>query len=292
MIRIPTTGALAGMLAMALGVLVLTVMDLFAKLLVESGMSAIQVVAMRGWIIMPLMLTGLPKRGGFAALRTQRPVAMVLRGVVGLTAPVLFFTALGSLSLANTTAIFFSAVFIMTALSGLLLHEHVGVHRWLAVVCGFAGVLVIVRPDSESFQLAALLAAGASLAYATLMLSGKRLSATESTFKLVFYFNLIGTTGASLALPWVYKTPQPQELLMVVLVALLALAGHLLLTQAIRIAPIATIAPLEYTALVWAILWGWLVWNETPDAMTAVGMGIIVASGIYIAQRENLARRG
>ncbi len=291
MMQVSAAGVLTGMLAMASGVLLLTVMDLFAKLLVEGGMSAIQIVAMRGWIIVPLMLATLPGRAGFAALKTQRPVAMVMRGVVGLLAPVLFFTALRSLSLANTTAIFFSAVFIMTAVSGLLLRERVGVHRWLAVVIGFAGVLVIARPDSGTFQWAALLAAGASGAYATIMLWGKRLSVTESTFKLVFYFNLVGTTCATLALPWVFKTPQPGELIMVALLALLALAGHVLLTHAVRIAPISAIAPLEYTALVWALVLGWAVWGDTPDLLAVFGMVTIVASGVYIARRENIARR-
>ena len=188
--------------------------------------------------------------------------------------------------------IFFGATFIMTALSALLLGERVGPHRWGAVVIGFAGVYVAARPGGGVPAPEALYAVAASLCYALLMLGGRWMGRTEPVFRLVFYYNVGTALIASLFLPFEW-TPMPSaHLSVLVAMAGLALAGHVLLTRAFSMAPVGVIAPFEYSAIVWAALIGFLVWGDVPADHVYLGAAIIVLSGVYVVRREAmLARR-
>jgi drug/metabolite transporter (DMT)-like permease len=266
-------------------------MDAVAKWLVGADYSPVQIIAVRGWILVAALLASLSLRGALTALRTARAGAHVARATAGVSAPLCFFWSLEHLPLAEATAIFFSATFIMTALSAWLLREAVGTHRWAAVLIGFIGVLVVTRPGSGAFQTASLLALASSLGYSILVLSGRWLSKTESTLTLVFYFNLVTTVLTTVMLPLVWRPMALVDMLIIVVMSALALAGHMLLTGAFRLAPIGVIAPFEYSALVWSVLIGFLVWGDVPGPVAALGIGIILASGLYIANRERLDHR-
>ena len=283
---------LTGIANMVAGIAFLSLMDGTVKWLLGAEVTVVQIVAVRGWIIVALLLLWVPRTGGFGALRIRLPLAHAGRIVTGFGAMFCFFSSLKTLPLADATVIFFGATFIMTALSAVVLGERVGVHRWGAVVIGFAGVYVAARPDGSVIGIGALYAVAASLCYAVLMLGGRWLGRTESVFRMVFTYNVGTALLASLFLPFGWQPMAGAHFGMLVVTAVLGLAGHVFLTRAFIKAPVGVIAPFEYSAIVWAALIGYLVWGDVPADHVYLGASIIILSGVYVVRREAmLARR-
>ena len=240
---------------------------------------------------------------GFGVLRTQRPLGHLARSTVGLVGMVSGFSAVQFLPLTSATAFNFASPLFMTALAALILKEKVGRHRWAAVAVGFVGVLVMVRPapgplhpvgaamaggDHKALLhligvgLALLGAAGAAGA----MIAVREIGRTERGPTIVFYFTLAGATLGLVSLPFVWVTPDPATLALLVLAGLIGGVGQMLLTEALRVAPVGVVAPFDYTQLIWASLIGFFIWGELPHPATVIGALIVAASGIYILYRE------
>ncbi|MCO5730817.1 DMT family transporter [Rhizobium sp. SSA_523] len=277
--------ATAGIVLMIAGVACLCVNDGIAKTL-TTGYSPVQIMFLRNIIALPFAALIAWKAGGRAALRSHRPVAHLLRGFVWMAATVLFFTSIMNLGLAEATALIFVAPLFITAVSALFLGEHVGWRRWLAVLVGFIGVIVVVRPGSAAFQPASMLAIGTAFVYGLLMLSARFVDPRESVWTLLLYLTGVGSLLSGLLAPFFWTPVAAGDLWLFLSIALFGTAGMTMITQAFRLSPAVVIAPLDYTALIWATLIGWLFWNEIPDAMTFVGAAIIIASGIVIIFRE------
>lgn len=273
------------------GMLALVLMDGVAKWLVEINISPVQILAIRSWIITSVILLVLFARGNLNALKTRQPIAHGVRGVLGFAAPFCFFLALKKLPLADATVVFFASTFILTALSALLLKEHVGLHRWGAVITGFCGVLIAVNPEGNGELSAYLLVLCAALVYALLLLSGKRLSEQDSVISLVFTFNLMMGLVGTLLLPLFWVSVTLPVVGIFILLSLLAICGHYLLTKAFSKAQVSAIAPFEYTSLVWATLVGYLFWFDIPSLRVWIGASVIIASGLYVIHRESMHLR-
>ena len=272
------------------GMFMLALMDAVAKWLVEENISPVQILAVRSWIIVSIMLLVLSGRRKIHLLKTKRPVAHALRGSLGFLAPFCFFLALKYLPLADATVVFYCSTFILTALSALVFKEKVGMHRWGAVIIGFTGVLIAVKPQGEGELFAYLLVLCASFVYALLLLSGKRLAEQDSVISLVFSFNLMLGVISTLLLPLVWTPLSWSMVGFLMLLSLLAICGHYALTTAVSRAQISAIAPFEYTSLIWATLLGYLVWLDVPSLQVWIGATIIIVSGLYVIYRESLHR--
>lgn len=277
--------ATTGILLMSLGVASLCVNDAIAKTLTE-GYSPIQILFLRNIIALPFAMLIALKMGGRAALVTHRPVAHLLRGVLWLIAATLFFTSFLYLGLAEATALIFVMPVFVTAVSALILREPTGWRRWSAVLVGFAGVLVIVRPGGDTFQTASLLPVTTAFFYALLMLSARWVDPRESVWTMMLYLVGAGALLSALVMPFVWVPPRLEDTWLFLGLALFGTIGITLMTQAFRFAPAAVVAPFDYTALIWATLLGYLLWGEIPDLATYLGAAIIIASGIYIVWRE------
>lgn len=275
---------------MLLSVSFLSIMDSAVKWLLLKDISVIEIIAVRGCLITLVLLLSLPMQGGWKTLQTGRIKLHILRTIIGFFAPLCFFMSLKYLPLADATAIFFCTTFFMTAGSSIILGEHVGLHRWLAVLVGFIGVVLVSSPGTKSFHPASILPLIAGASYAVIILTGRLLARTEKPIKLVFYFNAFNTLIASCILPFFWVTPSMEIMLMLVLVSMLALAGYFCLTNAFTLAPISAIAPIEYVALIWATLLGYLLWHEIPSLQAWQGMALILAAGLYIMWRESRQR--
>ena len=195
---------LLGIALMLLATWLFAVMDALAKWLVTADVSAIQVIAVRSWMITLLILVVLGLRGQLKELATARPRQHLGRGMIGFLAPMSFFTALKYLPLADASVIFFSAAFMLTAASALILKERVGVHRWSAVFIGFIGVMIATDPTGGGSVFAYLLVLFAALVYALIFIWGKQLSSRDSVISLVFFLHLGMGLVATALLPWVY----------------------------------------------------------------------------------------
>ena len=280
--------AVIGILLMCVGVACLTVNDAIAKALTTSY-SPLQVLFLRNGIALPFAVVVVLFMGGPSALRSYRPMMHLLRGVLWLSAAFLFFTSLTMLQLAEATALIFVAPMLITALSALILKEHVGWRRWAAVLVGFAGVLIVVRPGGATFQLASLLPMITAFFYALLMIAARWLDPRESVWTLMLYLVGAGGLAAAVLMPFVWVPVQARDLWLFVGIAFFGTAGMTMMTQAFRFAPAALVAPFDYTALIWATLLGYVFWNEVPDAVTYVGAAVIIASGVFIVWREHRA---
>ena len=282
--------SLAGMAMMCVGVACLSVNDALAKAL-TSTYSPLQILFLRNLVALPFAVLIAVRMGGTAALRSHRPVTHLMRGLLWISAAFLFFSSLKYLALAEATALVFVAPLFITAISALFLREHVGWRRWLALLAGFTGVLIAVRPGAAAFQPASLLPVGTALFYALLMISARWVDRRESVWTLLLYLTGAGALLSCLVVPFVWVPVQPEDYWLFAAIALFGTAGMTLMTQAFRLAPAVVVAPLDYTALVWATAIGWLFWNELPDAPVFVGAAVIVASGVFTIWRENRVGR-
>lgn len=283
---------LAGVVLVLIAVALLAMMDTVMKLLIDGGLAVLQILALRSALVVPLMVAWALKQGGLTGFKTDRVKLHLLRVVLGTGAPLFFFNSLKTLPLADATTIFFGATFIMTALSVVVLKEKVGPHRWAAVILGFVGVLIAMRPSGEALDIGSLYALGSSVSYALFILATRKLGSSEGALKQVLYFHVwIGALGA-ISLFFEYRPFSAQEVALAAVAGALVVVGHLCLTQAFSIASVGLVAPFEYSALVWAALLGYAVWGDVPGLQVVLGAGVIVASGLYLMYREmRTARR-
>jgi drug/metabolite transporter (DMT)-like permease len=272
---------------MLIGIAAFAVMDATIKWL-TADFPVTQVVALRSWFGLPLLCLLAHFEGGLRALKTRRPLVHVGRYALVLVLSFSFFWALSQMKLVDAVAITFAVPILIAALSMPLLKEPVGWHRWAAIGAGFCGVLIILRPGMGVFQWAALVVLGSAVVYALLMITTRAFKSTESTAALMLYPQLgISLTGIVIA-PLFWVTPGPVDLGLFALAGLFGSIGVMCLTHAFRLAPVATVSPFEYSALIWATLLGFLLWRELPDTPTLVGAGIVIASGLYIIYRETI----
>lgn len=228
-------------------------------------------------------------------VRTDNLGLQVVRALMLLATTACGIFAFRTMPLAETTAVVFLAPLLVALLAGPFLGEKVGRDRWIAVVAGFAGVLLIARPGGALNAAGVLWALGAAASYAIYQILTRRLSRIEHPLTLLFYTALVGTAVTSMALPWLWEDAAPSALqwLMIASLGIYGGVGHFLLIRAFRLAPASTLSPFLYIQLVWAALLGWLVFDHFPDAWTVAGMAVIAASGLWIVLGERRqARQG
>jgi drug/metabolite transporter (DMT)-like permease len=228
---------------------------------------------------------------GFASLRTRRFGAHAMRMGIGVTAMLLNFLMVTLLPLAEATAIGFSVPIFATLLAATVLGEPTGRWRWGAVLVGFLGVLLIVQPGSGHISAyGGLVALGACVSTACATIAIRHLGATEAVATTVFWFGLTSLVPLGLAMPFV---AHPHDASTFAGIAGLSLAGgiaQLALTGSLRLAPVALVMPMDYSALLWASLLGWLLFQQLPSHWTWLGAPIVIAAGLVILWREQRLR--
>ncbi|HYM30093.1 MAG TPA: DMT family transporter [Candidatus Cybelea sp.] len=245
----------------------------------------------RYMVHMLLMAAVLGPHMRWRLIRSAHPLAQVGRSLLLLASTYFFFNALRFMPLAQAAAIGFVSPLAVTALSVPLLGEKVGIRRWSAVIVGFLGVLVILRPGGGMLTMAALLPLGSALTYSFYQIITRKLSATEDPLATLFYTALVGAAGTTLALPLGFAMPQGWHIVLVAAMGVFGGLGHFLLIKAFRDAPASLLAPFSYSQLLYSTVFGYLVFGDFPDAWALVGMAIIVASGIYVGYRESIRAR-
>ncbi|MDH5559005.1 MAG: DMT family transporter [Alphaproteobacteria bacterium] len=225
--------------------------------------------------------------GGLSTLRTRRPGAHFLRGLVGILSMGLIFHAYSVMKLADAAAILFAGPLFLTALAGPALGEKVGIRRWSAVAIGFAGVLVIIQPGGTAMQPAAFGALAAAGMYALAMVLVSKLGTTESSASITFYFSLFGTvTGVVLLILFGWTETTPRDFLMLATVGIIGGVAQLFMTKAFRLGEATVISPLKYSSMIWVVLFGYVIWGDLPALHVVIGVAIVIASGLYIVHRE------
>lgn len=267
------------------GMLLMAIMDTIVKWL-SNGYPVSEILVFRNLFGLLPLLVALAMTGGAKNLRTSQPFLMCLRALFALSAGFMFFAALRSIPLADAFALAFTSPLFITALSVPILAEKVGIHRWAAVILGFIGTLVILRPTGQTFDPAALLVIGAALCYAMVMLLTRKLAPRNTTLSMLIWTSIISLGISGVIAPFEWVTPSLPDFALLAVMGLIGSAGMFMIGQGYRYAPAAVIAPLDYSVLLWGAVFGWLLWQELPDRYVWIGAAVVAISGIYIVQRE------
>lgn len=220
-------------------------------------------------------------------LVTRHPVLQASRSVLMMAASLFVMVGLRYVQLAESSAILYVIPLIVTALALPFLGERVGLRRWLGVAVGFAGALIVIRPGSGAFQAAALLPLGGAFCFALFQILTRALGRTsERSLTTLFYTPLAGAVVATVAVPFVWVAPDLRGWLLLAALGLLGGLANFTQIKSLELAPASTIAPFIYTNLVWATLYGYLLFGDLPDGWTVLGAAIIAGSGLYVFYRE------
>jgi len=248
---------------------------------------ALELGALRGAASLPFVFVATLIRGSIRDLRPVRWSLHLVRGVLAIIMLASFIYALRLLPMADAYALFLAAPLIVTAMSVPLLGEQVERRRWVAIVVGLAGTLVLLRPTAANLAtVGALAAVAAAVCYALSALTIRVLTRTDTTASMVFWFMaMVAVFAGALAAPnWI--PVRSEHWSMLIGVGILGALGQHFVTEAFRYAPAATVAPFEYTALLWAVGIDWLIWAHPPNSQMLAGAAVIIASGLYLIHRE------
>jgi drug/metabolite transporter (DMT)-like permease len=261
-------------------------LDLSAKELLQS-FSLVQFILLRSVIAISIMLAIAPRFGGLRSLRTRELGWHIVRSVFAIGAMFGFFYGLARMPLVNALTLGYTAPLIVTALSAIFLGDEVGWRRWTAVVIGFVGVLVMLRPGRADLSFAAIAVLIAAFCYACQAITARRLGGTESTLALSFYV-IIGPLAVSFALfePGTWLAPDLSGWVLIVIAATCSIIAWVGFINGYRAVSPAVLAPLEYIALVAGAIAGFLIWDEVPDRWVVIGAMIIISSGIFVVYRS------
>ena len=230
-------------------------------------------------------------RYGLAPLRTQRFGLMALRGLLNVGAMMCFFTALAIAPLAQVTALGFTAPIFATVLAVLFLGEVVRLKRWTAILLGFAGTVVILRPGFAHIQLGALLVLISSVVWGGCMIIIKRLSSTESSTTITVYMSIVMTPLMLIPAAFVWHWPNLDQFIWLIVLGCLGGGAQMSMAQALKLADTHVVGPVDFVRLIWVTLIGYFAFGEVPDLFVWVGGAMILGSTAYIAYREHLLHR-
>lgn len=279
----------AGILFMLAAITLYSTLDALAKWTVTIY-GAAQFLLIRSTTSVAVLLPFVA-RNNFAALKNvPRPGLQAVRVVLSITEVMLFFTAIYYLPLAETITCYLSAPIIVVALSAIFLGEKVGWRRWLAVLVGFVGVLIAMRPSTSSISWGALIAIAGAFCSAVLMIVTRQLRGTSQTF--LAFSQIIGTLlfGAVVA-PFQWVTPQWTHVGIFLLAGIVSVSALLCANRSLTLAPASVLAPYKFTAIFFAATFGYLAFGDVPPLTTVIGAAIIVSSGLYIFMRERKLSR-
>lgn len=280
-----------GILLMCVGVSVVTLMNAGVKYL-SPDYDTYQIIWARYAGHLAFMVLAFGPWYGIALFRTTRPVTQVGRSLLLFSATLCFFNALALIPLPTAATINVSAPIVIAALSVPLLGERVGLQRWVAIVIGFGGAVVIIQPGADGLNIGALLAAGSAVFYAFYSIMSRRVAAHDSAATSITYAAVTGTALGSIALPWVWQTPADLfDLAVFVSMGFFGGFGHYFIVRAYVLAEASVVSPFNYVQLISSASVGFLLFDELPKETTWIGAAIIVASGLFIAWRERVRSR-
>ncbi len=273
-----------------LGWMFLPVMDGFAKFL-SDDLPILQITWARYFFTvvftLPIMMFFFKKQLTWS----DKPKLQILRGLILLSANICFFYAISIISLAKALTLAFVAPLIVTAFSPIMLGEKVGFRRWTAVVVGFIGSLVVIRPGFVEFNFASLAALGTGILYGFYLIITRKLSTSDNPLLTLLITGMVGAILVSVIIPFYWVKPSLEQWSLMAGIGVFACIGHLFLILSLKYADASKLAPLGYTEIIPNVLIGYYFFSELPDNWTYVGLFIIILSGLYISRREYLKNR-
>ena len=268
----------------------LPIMDGFAKYL-SSDLPVLQITWARYFFTvaftLPVMFFFFRKN----LVWTDKPKLQLIRGLILLTANVCFFYSISIISLAKALTLAFIAPLIVTAFSPIFLGEKVGFRRWSAVIIGFIGSMVVIRPGFVEINLASLAALGTGVMYGFYLIITRKLSSSDNPLLTLLLTGVVGAIIISFVMPFVWIKPTLNQWSMMAAIGVFACIGHLFIILSLKYADASKLAPFSYFEIVTNIIIGYYFFSDFPDKWTFIGLFIIILSGIYISRRENIVKK-
>ncbi|MBI4985350.1 MAG: DMT family transporter [Rhodocyclales bacterium] len=285
------TRPLLGIGLMLLAVLCFAALDATSKTLSQTFAVPLLVWARYAFHLLMMLLFLAPSMK-WKLVATRRPRLHIVRALLLVGTTGFAMVAIRTMPLAEATAIVFVTPLAVAVLAGPMLGERVGRNRWIALLFGFCGMLLVARPGGAMSPAGIAWALAAAACYTLYQIQTRQLAATEDTWTMLFYTALVGTVAMSLGLPlfWSNELPTPTEALMIASLGIYGGTGHFMLIRAFRFAPASTLAPFVYSQLVYAALFGWMFYDHIPDAVSVAGMAVIAGSSILMAILERRAQ--
>ena len=298
-----------GIAHLVVGLSLFTIQDVTIKLLSDE-LALLQILFLRSLVALVPICWLVHREGGWRGFHTRHPVLNAVRGCLIVTCYSSFYMALAVLPLADAMTLFYTNPLFVTALSVPILGEIVGPRRWLALLVGFMGVLVVVQPGATEMEPAMILGIFSALAYSATCLLTRHMATSEGGAGMSFHttifmivvsgaagllfgdgsFDLIDHPSAAFMLR-AWPMPDAAQWMLILVIGLIAGVGFYCLSQAYRLGRASVVAPFEYSSLPLAVLWGWVFWASIPTWTTILGSALIVGSGLYIIRREMVVGR-
>jgi drug/metabolite transporter (DMT)-like permease len=299
------TGAVGGATILVFGLFLFSLQDIILKHFSDKY-SVLQLVFLRGLIAMALMLAFIKLCRISVPLWSSKPKLILARGLLGFSSYIAYYLAIAAMPLAEVVAITFTMPLLVTAMSAIILGEKVGMRRWGAVIFGFIGVMVMLSPSGEFNALAVALAFTAAITYASFTVLTRFLSSHDDPLTIAFNALLIFTVASALLSMLMlsgtiavssdhpslaffgrdWAMPGTLDMLLILAIGAIAAIGFYCLSKAYCMAEASALAPFEFTYIIWAVVFGYLFWNEIPSATTIAGILILISSSLYISYRE------
>lgn len=285
-----SSNPLRGILCSLAGIFLLTTSDAGVKWLTDTLPFGEVLFVRTLFVLIPIALI-VWQRGGLVSLRIRSPRNLAVRALFGTASTFIIVASLSLLPIGEVLTIVFVTPLFVAALATPLLGERVGWHRWLAILAGFGGVLIMLRPGGETFTTVALLPLLAALVASLRDIVTRRISATESSMAILA-FSVLGLLLASLmTLPFGWRPLTMTDIAIAGASGLMFGTAHYLMIEGYRYAEASLVAPFRYTNLIWAPLWGFVLFHEIPGLGLLAGAPLIAASGLYVFYRERVVGR-
>jgi S-adenosylmethionine uptake transporter len=306
----PTDRPIAGISLCVLGLFLFSLQDVIIKSFSETY-SVLQIVFTRSVVAMVPILIAVVLTSGWRGMLAYKPRLLLLKGSLGFLSYLTYYMAMAALPLVEVVTILFSAPIFVTVLSAILLKEPVGVRRWSAVFVGFLVIVIVVGPGGDFGHLAALLALLGAFIYACSILITRFIGPNDRPWTITLYSMLAFLIGSSIASvlvfslggtvvtenpslqfllrPWV--VPKIEDCLLMVFLGVNAAVGFYCLIKAYWVSRASVVAPFEYTYIIWAVLFGYLIWSEIPRATVVFGVAVLIACSLYTFRKELQLRR-
>ena len=280
---------LAGIGLMLAGVSLFALNDALGKWLVATY-SVGELLMFRSAAALILLIPFIARAGVAPFATAPRRGLQLARVALSSVEVAMFFLAVAYLPLADVMTFYLAGPIYVTALSAILLREHVGWRRWTAVLIGFVGVIIALRPSAATITMPALIALGGSFFFSLLLVTTRALRATDNI--VLTSGQIVGTlTFGAIVAPFGWVAPLPRDLALMALFGVVSIMALACINRAVKLAPASVVAPFQYTMIVWGVVLGYLVFGDSPDVPTLAGAAIIIAAGLFIFWREQVAGR-
>lgn len=280
----------AGIGYMVAGSALITLNDALAKWL-SATYPVGQILCLRGAFFFVPILFFIWRAGGMKTLRVKSVSGQLGRAALFIIASAFFVTSVGLMPLPTVIALTFTGPFFVTALAPSMLGEQVGWRRWLAVLVGFAGVLIIVRPFQDTWSWVVVLPVLGALCGALRDMATRKITGQETSESILFYGALAVVLVGLMTIPFGWQWVAPFDLMLFALQGFAMGIAHYLMIESFRMSEAALVAPFKYTGFIWAMIYGATLWGDYPDGWTILGAIVILSSGLYILHRELLRRK-